>query len=65
MHRFERTFKECISSAAIRIKFEQHHKRGSEVVEELEQIVTEEEADAIQEGSVSNGLFHQLSLRIP
>ena len=49
-YRFERTFKECISSAAIKIKFEQHHKRGSEVVEELEQLVSEEETNAMQIG---------------
>ena len=48
--RFEKTFKECISSAAIKIKFEQHHKRGSEVVEELEQLVSEEETSAMQIG---------------
>lgn len=48
--RFEKTFKECISSAAIKIKFEQHHKRGSEVIEELEQLVSEEETSAMQIG---------------
>ena len=48
--RFELKFKECISSAAIKIKFEQHHKRGSEVVQDLEQLVTEEETSAIKIG---------------
>ena len=48
--RFEKTFTECISSAAIKIKFEQHPKRGSEVVEELEQLVSEEETSAMQIG---------------
>jgi mitofusin len=50
LFRFEKTFKECISSTAIKIKFEQHHKRGSEVVKDLEQLVSEEETNAMQIG---------------
>ena len=41
--RFERQFKECVSSAAIRTKFEQHHKQGVAVVSDLEQLLELEE----------------------
>lgn len=37
--KFERLFKLCISNSAIHTKFEQHYKQGSEVVEELEQLL--------------------------
>ncbi len=41
--KFERQFKECISSAAIQTKFEQHHKQGMTVVAELERLLETEE----------------------
>ena len=37
--RFELKFKECLSSSAIKTKFEQHHGRGIEIVVELEQLL--------------------------
>ncbi len=40
--KFEELFKECISSSAILTKFEQHYKRGSEVIVELEQVLGRE-----------------------
>ena len=45
---FEQRFKECISSAAIRTKFEYHHHRGVEVVRELEELLAEEERNILQ-----------------
>ena len=45
---FEQQFKECISSAAIRTKFEHHHRRGVEVVRELEELLAEEEKNILQ-----------------
>jgi len=45
---FEQRFKECISSAAIRTKFEHHHRRGVEVVQELEELLAEEERNILQ-----------------
>jgi len=45
---FEQRFKECISSAAIRTKFEHHHRRGVEVVRELEELLAEEERNILQ-----------------
>ena len=46
--RFERLFKECVSSSAIRTKFEHHHNQGSEVVEDLESLLVLEEAQIQQ-----------------
>ena len=40
--KFEDLFKSCISSSAIHTKFEQHYKQGSEVVEELEELLKQE-----------------------
>lgn len=43
--KFEKVFKQCISSSAIHTKFEQHYKKGSEVVEELDQLLKQELQD--------------------
>lgn len=45
--RFEMKFKECLSSSAIKTKFEQHHSRGMEIVTELDQLLENEEQFAI------------------
>ena len=46
--RFEQLFKECVSSSAIRTKFEHHHKQGSEVVQELAGLLEQEETQIVQ-----------------
>lgn len=46
--KFEQQFKECISSAAIQTKFEQHHKQGTVVVAELEKILETEEQQLLE-----------------
>ena len=46
---FERRFKECLSSSAIRTKFEQHYKQGLSVVSDLGQLLEQEEAHLQQE----------------
>ena len=43
--RFEKLFKLCISSSAIHTKFEQHYKKGCEVVAELNQLLVQELQD--------------------
>lgn len=43
--RFEKLFKLCISSSAIHTKFEQHYKKGCEVVAELDQLLGQELKD--------------------
>ncbi len=43
--RFEKLFKQCISSSAIHTKFEQHYKQGSEVVVDLEELLAQELQD--------------------
>ncbi len=40
--RFELKLNECLSSSAIRTKFEQHHFRGTEIVQELEELLCSE-----------------------
>ena len=40
---FERRFKECLSSSAIRTKFEQHYLQGRSVVSDLDTILTQEQ----------------------
>ena len=44
--RFEKKFKECLSSSAIKTKFEQHHTRGMEIVTELDKLLENEEIQA-------------------
>lgn len=46
---FERRFKECLSSSAIRTKFEQHYKQGLSVVSELEGLLGEEDSRLLNE----------------
>ena len=41
--RFELKLNECLSSSAIRTKFEQHHFRGTEIVQELEELLCSED----------------------
>ena len=45
---FEHLFKECISSAAILTKFENHHSQGAEIVHELEQLLEQEEQSSVE-----------------
>ena len=60
---FERRFKECLSSSAIRTKFEQHYKQGLNVVSELEQLLSLEDSHLQQERYIF--LFLSLSLPLP
>ena len=46
--RFEQLFKQCVSSSAIKTKFEHHHKQGSEVILELAGLLEQEETQIIQ-----------------
>lgn len=46
---FERRFKECLSSSAIRTKFEQHYKQGLSVVSELEDLLRQEDSRLLTE----------------
>ena len=43
--KFEKLFKECISNSAIHTKFEQHYKKGSEVVKDLQSLLQKELQD--------------------
>lgn len=60
--RFERRFKECISSSAIRTKFEHHHKQGTAIVGEMEQLLQQGEEHIIENrlGVGSQALLGQL-----
>ena len=42
---FESQLKKCLSSAAIRTKFEKHHQRGTEVVHKLEELLKSEDEE--------------------
>ncbi len=46
--RFEVKLNECLSSSAIRTKFEQHHSRGTEIVQELEELLRSEDQFIVQ-----------------
>ena len=41
--RFESKFKACLSSSAIQTKFEQHYKRATDIIKQLEVLLTEAE----------------------
>ena len=40
---FELKLNTCLSSSAIHTKFEQHHSRGTEIIDELEQLLQTED----------------------
>lgn len=41
--RFELKLNQCLSSSAIKTKFEQHHSRGTEIIMELEELLRSED----------------------
>lgn len=43
--RFESKFKACLSSSAIQTKFEQHHKRAADIIQQLGILLTEAEQE--------------------
>ena len=64
--KFEQHFKQCLSSSAIRTKFEQHHSRGAEIIFELEQLLqSEEDLLAQRRYAVAMATMNNTSLRTP
>lgn len=45
--RFESKFKACLSSSAIQTKFEQHHKRAADIIQQLGMLLTEAEQECV------------------
>ena len=43
--RFESKLKACLSSSAIQTKFEQHYKRATDIIKQLEVLLTEAEQE--------------------
>jgi mitofusin len=62
--RFEDKFKECLSSSAIRTKFEQHHSRGMEIVSELAQLLENEEKEAVERNAAVNAKLQSTCSRL-
>ena len=42
---FESKFKACLSSSAIQTKFEQHYKRATDIINQIEVLLTEVEQE--------------------